>query len=114
MTFQSLKEQLKENQKSFRPRVPSFANLSTVQTQPNSPFHSRPASRSASGIYLVCYFFCLDKHLEYGDCDNNNDFNDDEDDVNVYDEDTGILIGSFKPEKPTAEEIAKRTEDLQI
>ena len=55
-------------------------------------------------------------NLEYGDCDNNNDFNDDEaeDDVNVYDEDTGILIGSFKPEKPTADEIAKRTENLQI
>ena len=52
---------------------------------------------------------------EYGDCDNNNDFNDDEDeDVNVYDEDTGILIGSFKPEKPTAEEITKKTENLAI
>lgn len=99
---ESLKEQLKENQKSFRPRIPSYANLANVQTQPNSPFHSRPASRSAS---------------EFGDCDNNNDFNDDEEgeeDVNVYDEDTGILIGSFKPEKPTAEEITKRTENLQI
>ena len=67
-------------------------------------------------IFIVfIIFFCLYQHLEYGDCDNNNDFNDDEEeDVNVYDEDTGILIGSFKPEKPTAEEIAKRTENLQI
>ena len=65
-------------------------------------------------VFILFIIFCWDKHLEYGDCDNNNDFNDDEDDVNVYDEDTGILIGSFKPEKPTAEEIAKRTEDLQI
>ena len=67
-------------------------------------------------IIFIYFLFCLDKHLEYGDCDNNNDFNDDEaeDDVNVYDEDTGILIGSFKPEKPTADEIAKRTENLQI
>ena len=67
-------------------------------------------------IIIFIYFFVEINILEYGDCDNNNDFNDDEaeDDVNVYDEDTGILIGSFKPEKPTAEEIAKRTENLQI
>ena len=66
-------------------------------------------------LQFLYNIFCLYQHSEYGDCDNNNDFNDDEEeDVNVYDEDTGILIGSFKPEKPTAEEIAKRTENLQI
>ena len=112
--FKRLREELQQWQQpsKFRSRIPSFANL---RTQPNSPFTSKPVSRSVSGNNYLPTLTQLKLFLEYGDDDNNNDFDEDEyDGEGVYDDDTGLLLGTVRADKPSPELIAERVQKLAI